>query len=185
MPTENLSDSNTLNNAAAQPAYDPMELPPGAPDWAKGALTKRQWAEVRFAYVYCNEFGHGTDGHSRLELICVLADILDDHERREDEMQAAQNLQAAQLEAAKDAYAYEMREMTRVVQALSLLCGMSEENARFLIVGYSPGTMWKVATQRVMRIRRYDETTARAVLLSAVDALRYAEKKMAQSNPTT
>jgi hypothetical protein len=41
-------------------------------------LTTRQQAEVRFAREYATNFSHDTTGHQRLELIALLADMLDD-----------------------------------------------------------------------------------------------------------
>ena len=46
-------------------------------DWTE-FLTTRQQAEVRFAREYAANFNHGTTGHQRLELIALLAGMLDD-----------------------------------------------------------------------------------------------------------
>lgn len=45
------------------------------PEWYN-LLTEREIREVEFARIYSTEFGHGTDGHNRLNLITKLADIL-------------------------------------------------------------------------------------------------------------
>lgn len=43
-------------------------------------LTEREIKEIRFAKLYKESFGHGTDGHHRLCLIATLADALRDSE---------------------------------------------------------------------------------------------------------
>lgn len=45
-------------------------------DW-RNNLSVREQAEVRFAETYVKDFNHGTDGHSRLDVIARLAAMLD------------------------------------------------------------------------------------------------------------
>lgn len=45
------------------------------PQWMDD-LDERQRKEIRFARLYAEQFGHGTDGHNRLLLIARLSDKL-------------------------------------------------------------------------------------------------------------
>lgn len=40
-------------------------------------LDERQRKEIEFARMYAQQFGHGTDGHTRLLLLAKMADLLD------------------------------------------------------------------------------------------------------------
>lgn len=40
-------------------------------------LSERERQEIEFAEIYAEDFGHGTDGHNRLNLIATLAAYLD------------------------------------------------------------------------------------------------------------
>lgn len=46
------------------------------------ALTEREQKEVMFARMYAEDFGHGTDGHSRLMVIAKLAEQLDTYQNQ-------------------------------------------------------------------------------------------------------
>ena len=46
-------------------------------------LDERQLKELRFARLYAKEFAHGTDGHNRLMLINLLANLLDRAENKD------------------------------------------------------------------------------------------------------
>ena len=48
--------------------------------WEK--LDERQKKELDFALTYRNSFNHGTDGHTRLLMICRMSDICYDMEIR-------------------------------------------------------------------------------------------------------
>lgn len=58
-----------------------MDAPPvtdGEDTWKSVfALTAREIKEVEFAKLYIEQFGHGTDGHSRLSLIDRMNSILE------------------------------------------------------------------------------------------------------------
>lgn len=62
-----------------KPVPSPVSTPPVPTSW-RDQLTDRERKEVEFAELYAADFNHGTDGHNRLNLISLMAKLLDNKE---------------------------------------------------------------------------------------------------------